>query len=180
MCFYLDAIHETNKYCLVGLGPCKGKVFMYFERMVLMNINGNSEEKRKRLAKQIPVTGFYECIFSWIRSKEKNKNLDELCACGEICHFNTFWKVRKPLCWLPVLISVPSAPSSLKIVNPTLDSLTLEWDPPSHPNGILTEYTLRYQPSKLLGGGKGEIWSRKGKNFAGILKYKLVTSLEPT
>ncbi|XP_049749804.1 neuronal cell adhesion molecule isoform X9 [Elephas maximus indicus] len=41
---------------------------------------------------------------------------------------------------------VPSAPSSLKVVNPTLDSLTLEWDPPSHPNGILTEYTLKYQP----------------------------------
>lgn len=41
---------------------------------------------------------------------------------------------------------VPSAPSSLKIINPTLDSLTLEWDPPSHPNGILTEYTLKYQP----------------------------------
>ncbi|XP_054975061.1 neuronal cell adhesion molecule isoform X12 [Sorex araneus] len=41
---------------------------------------------------------------------------------------------------------VPSAPSSLKIVNPTLDSLTLEWDPPSHPNGILTEYTLKFQP----------------------------------
>ncbi|XP_037367524.1 neuronal cell adhesion molecule isoform X1 [Talpa occidentalis] len=41
---------------------------------------------------------------------------------------------------------VPSAPSSLKIVNPTLDSLTLEWDPPIHPNGILTEYTLKYQP----------------------------------
>ncbi|XP_053074611.1 neuronal cell adhesion molecule isoform X4 [Acinonyx jubatus] len=41
---------------------------------------------------------------------------------------------------------VPSAPSSLKIINPTLDSLTLEWDPPSRPNGILTEYTLKYQP----------------------------------
>ncbi|XP_023592806.1 neuronal cell adhesion molecule isoform X2 [Trichechus manatus latirostris] len=41
---------------------------------------------------------------------------------------------------------VPSAPSSLKIVNPTLDSLTLEWEPPGHPNGILTEYTLKYQP----------------------------------
>ncbi|XP_055477158.1 neuronal cell adhesion molecule isoform X11 [Psammomys obesus] len=41
---------------------------------------------------------------------------------------------------------VPSAPSSLKIVNPTLDSLTLEWDPPSQPNGILTEYVLKYQP----------------------------------
>jgi len=43
-------------------------------------------------------------------------------------------------------LQVPSAPSSLKIVNPTLDSLTLEWDPPSRPNGILTEYTLKYQP----------------------------------
>ncbi|KAM6200974.1 neuronal cell adhesion molecule isoform 27-T27 [Rhynchocyon petersi] len=42
---------------------------------------------------------------------------------------------------------VPSAPSSLKIINPTLDSLTLEWEPPSHPNGILTEYTLKYQPT---------------------------------
>ncbi|XP_054420270.1 neuronal cell adhesion molecule isoform X2 [Pteronotus mesoamericanus] len=41
---------------------------------------------------------------------------------------------------------VPSAPSSLKIINPTLDSLTLEWDPPSHPNGILTAYILKYQP----------------------------------
>ncbi|XP_047416501.1 neuronal cell adhesion molecule isoform X33 [Sciurus carolinensis] len=41
---------------------------------------------------------------------------------------------------------VPSSPSSLKIVNPTRDSLTLEWDPPSHPNGILTEYTLKFQP----------------------------------
>lgn len=41
---------------------------------------------------------------------------------------------------------VPSSPSSLKILNPTRDSLTLEWDPPSHPNGILTEYTLKYQP----------------------------------
>ncbi|MBZ3884466.1 Neuronal cell adhesion molecule [Sciurus carolinensis] len=42
--------------------------------------------------------------------------------------------------------AIPSSPSSLKIVNPTRDSLTLEWDPPSHPNGILTEYTLKFQP----------------------------------
>ncbi|KAM4676415.1 neuronal cell adhesion molecule isoform 4-T5 [Discoglossus pictus] len=41
---------------------------------------------------------------------------------------------------------VPSAPPFLNIINPTLDSLTLEWDPPLHPNGILTEYTLKYQP----------------------------------
>nr|XP_033814117.1 neuronal cell adhesion molecule isoform X9 [Geotrypetes seraphini] len=41
---------------------------------------------------------------------------------------------------------VPNAPTFLKIINPMLDSLTLEWGPPIHPNGILTEYTLKFQP----------------------------------
>ncbi|XP_063165496.1 neuronal cell adhesion molecule isoform X5 [Candoia aspera] len=41
---------------------------------------------------------------------------------------------------------VPSAPSFLKITNQNLDSLTLEWGPPSHPNGVLVGYTLRFQP----------------------------------
>uniref|UniRef100_A0A8D2KSG4 Neuronal cell adhesion molecule n=1 Tax=Varanus komodoensis TaxID=61221 RepID=A0A8D2KSG4_VARKO len=41
---------------------------------------------------------------------------------------------------------VPSAPSFLKITNPSLDSLTLEWGPPSHPNGVLVGYTLKFQP----------------------------------
>uniref|UniRef100_A0A8D0H1Q6 Neuronal cell adhesion molecule n=1 Tax=Sphenodon punctatus TaxID=8508 RepID=A0A8D0H1Q6_SPHPU len=41
---------------------------------------------------------------------------------------------------------VPSSPSFLKITNPKLDSLTLEWGPPTHPNGILTGYTLKFQP----------------------------------
>uniref|UniRef100_A0A803TIG1 Neuronal cell adhesion molecule n=1 Tax=Anolis carolinensis TaxID=28377 RepID=A0A803TIG1_ANOCA len=44
---------------------------------------------------------------------------------------------------------VPSAPSFLKITNPNLDSLTLEWGPPSHPNGVLVGYTLKFQPSNL-------------------------------
>uniref|UniRef100_A0A8C3U2M9 Neuronal cell adhesion molecule n=1 Tax=Catharus ustulatus TaxID=91951 RepID=A0A8C3U2M9_CATUS len=44
---------------------------------------------------------------------------------------------------------VPSSPSFLKITNPTLDSLTLEWGSPTHPNGVLTSYTLKFQPSKL-------------------------------
>uniref|UniRef100_A0A8D2MLE0 Neuronal cell adhesion molecule n=1 Tax=Zonotrichia albicollis TaxID=44394 RepID=A0A8D2MLE0_ZONAL len=43
----------------------------------------------------------------------------------------------------------PSSPSFLKITNPTLDSLTLEWGSPTHPNGVLTSYTLKFQPSKL-------------------------------
>nr|XP_028603042.1 neuronal cell adhesion molecule isoform X15 [Podarcis muralis] len=41
---------------------------------------------------------------------------------------------------------VPSAPSFLKITNPNLDSLTLEWGPPSHPNGVVVGYILKFQP----------------------------------
>ncbi|NXK45979.1 NRCAM protein, partial [Chauna torquata] len=41
---------------------------------------------------------------------------------------------------------VPSSPSFLKISNPTLDSLTLEWGSPTHPNGVLTSYILKFQP----------------------------------
>ncbi|KAM9390089.1 neuronal cell adhesion molecule isoform 6-T6 [Phaethornis superciliosus] len=41
---------------------------------------------------------------------------------------------------------VPGSPSFLKITNPTLDSLTLEWGSPTHPNGVLTSYVLKFQP----------------------------------
>ncbi|XP_042191598.1 neuronal cell adhesion molecule a isoform X4 [Callorhinchus milii] len=41
---------------------------------------------------------------------------------------------------------VPSSPEFLKITSPTLDSLTLQWGPPVHPNGILKGYILKYQP----------------------------------
>ncbi|XP_068026265.1 neuronal cell adhesion molecule isoform X20 [Melanerpes formicivorus] len=41
---------------------------------------------------------------------------------------------------------VPSSPSFLRITNPTLDSLTLEWGSPTHPNGVLTSYILKFQP----------------------------------
>ncbi|XP_059672312.1 neuronal cell adhesion molecule isoform X20 [Gavia stellata] len=41
---------------------------------------------------------------------------------------------------------VPSSPSFLKITNPTLDSLTLEWGSPTRPNGVLTSYILKFQP----------------------------------
>ncbi|XP_078424603.1 neuronal cell adhesion molecule a isoform X4 [Cetorhinus maximus] len=41
---------------------------------------------------------------------------------------------------------VPSSPAFLKITSPALHSLTLQWGPPLHPNGILKGYTLKYQP----------------------------------
>ncbi|XP_061084988.1 neuronal cell adhesion molecule-like isoform X24 [Conger conger] len=41
---------------------------------------------------------------------------------------------------------VPGHPAFLRVTNPNLDSLTLEWGPPAERNGILIGYTLRYQP----------------------------------
>uniref|UniRef100_A0A674CSM4 Neuronal cell adhesion molecule n=1 Tax=Salmo trutta TaxID=8032 RepID=A0A674CSM4_SALTR len=43
---------------------------------------------------------------------------------------------------------VPGRPSFLRITNPNLDSLTLEWGPPYDRNGRLTGYTLKYQTGK--------------------------------
>ncbi|XP_038164819.1 neuronal cell adhesion molecule-like isoform X24 [Cyprinodon tularosa] len=41
----------------------------------------------------------------------------------------------------------PGPPASLLVTNPSLDSLTLEWNPPREHNGHITGYTLRYQPA---------------------------------
>ncbi|XP_076731671.1 neuronal cell adhesion molecule a isoform X12 [Maylandia zebra] len=41
---------------------------------------------------------------------------------------------------------VPGPPSFLSVINPGLDSLTLEWGPPINNNGRLTGYILKYQP----------------------------------
>ncbi|XP_041833048.1 neuronal cell adhesion molecule a isoform X2 [Melanotaenia boesemani] len=41
---------------------------------------------------------------------------------------------------------VPGPPSFLNVLSPGLDSLTLEWGPPTNNNGRLAGYTLKYQP----------------------------------
>ncbi|XP_054837805.1 neurofascin isoform X11 [Eublepharis macularius] len=40
---------------------------------------------------------------------------------------------------------VPSAPRYFKIRQPNMETITLEWEHPEHPNGILIGYTLKYQ-----------------------------------
>ncbi|XP_072212294.1 neurofascin isoform X18 [Excalfactoria chinensis] len=40
---------------------------------------------------------------------------------------------------------LPSSPRYLRIRQPNLESIILEWDHPEHPNGVLTGYNLRYQ-----------------------------------
>jgi len=42
---------------------------------------------------------------------------------------------------------VPSAPSSLMVVNTELGSITLSWIAPDTPNGIITHYELQYKRS---------------------------------
>ncbi|KAM9519882.1 neurofascin isoform 6-T6 [Guaruba guarouba] len=45
----------------------------------------------------------------------------------------------------PTPEGVPSSPRYLRIRQPNLESINLEWDHPEHPNGVLTGYSLRYQ-----------------------------------
>ncbi|XP_057256621.1 neurofascin isoform X8 [Pezoporus wallicus] len=40
---------------------------------------------------------------------------------------------------------LPSSPRYLRIRQPNLEIINLEWDHPEHPNGVLTGYSLRYQ-----------------------------------
>ncbi|NXJ39117.1 NFASC protein, partial [Ciconia maguari] len=47
----------------------------------------------------------------------------------------------------PTPEGVPSSPRYLRIRQPNLESINLEWDHPEHPNGVLTGYNLRYQAS---------------------------------
>ncbi|XP_016159690.1 PREDICTED: neurofascin isoform X18 [Ficedula albicollis] len=41
---------------------------------------------------------------------------------------------------------LPSSPRYLRIRQPNLEIINLEWDHPEHPNGIITGYVLRYLP----------------------------------
>ncbi|XP_062451160.1 neurofascin isoform X2 [Rhea pennata] len=45
----------------------------------------------------------------------------------------------------PTPEGVPSSPRYLRIRQPNLETINLEWDHPEHPNGVLTGYSLRYQ-----------------------------------
>ena len=39
---------------------------------------------------------------------------------------------------------VPSAPCSLKMVTVTSTTVTLQWQPPMYPNGVITQYSIQY------------------------------------
>ncbi|XP_048183616.1 neurofascin isoform X28 [Corvus hawaiiensis] len=41
---------------------------------------------------------------------------------------------------------LPSSPRYLRIRQPNLEIINLEWDHPEHPNGVITGYTLQYKP----------------------------------
>ncbi|XP_051248815.1 neuronal cell adhesion molecule a isoform X7 [Dicentrarchus labrax] len=56
---------------------------------------------------------------------------------------------------------VPGPPAFLNVINPGLDSLTLEWGPPMKNNGRLAGYILKYQPVN----NTNELGPVKVKNF---------------
>ncbi|XP_019369506.1 PREDICTED: neurofascin isoform X18 [Gavialis gangeticus] len=56
---------------------------------------------------------------------------------------------------------LPSIPRYLRIGQPNMETITLEWDHPEHPNGILTGYNLRYQ---AFNGSK--VGKTVGENFS--------------
>ncbi|XP_059573582.1 neurofascin isoform X14 [Alligator mississippiensis] len=56
---------------------------------------------------------------------------------------------------------LPSIPRYLRIGQPNMETITLEWDHPEHPNGILTGYNLRYQ---AFNGSK--VGKTMGENFS--------------
>ena len=45
------------------------------------------------------------------------------------------------------VITAPTAPKSLMIVNITNTTVSLSWMPPDTPNGIITQYQLQYRRS---------------------------------
>uniref|UniRef100_A0A669BQY9 Neuronal cell adhesion molecule a n=1 Tax=Oreochromis niloticus TaxID=8128 RepID=A0A669BQY9_ORENI len=51
---------------------------------------------------------------------------------------------------------LPGPPSFLNVINPGLDSLTLEWGPPINNNGRLTGYILKYQPGRICSPPQGQ------------------------
>uniref|UniRef100_A0A4W3JFN3 Neural cell adhesion molecule L1 n=1 Tax=Callorhinchus milii TaxID=7868 RepID=A0A4W3JFN3_CALMI len=60
---------------------------------------------------------------------------------------------------------VPEKPNSLRIRQPDLDSIILEWTRPYNPNGIITGYTLMFHPRKCYGPLSSTLGNSQWKNI---------------
>lgn len=78
--------------------------------------------------------------------------------------------------WLTdcVVAAAPGPPSSLTVSSISLDSLTLDWDPPHDRNGHITGYTLKYQP-----GGWASILGKKKKKKKKVRPNELLSYFCP-
>ena len=50
---------------------------------------------------------------------------------------------------LPNLFAVPSEPRSLVVFSVTSTSVTLQWMPPETPNGVIMQYSILYNGTKI-------------------------------
>lgn len=77
---------------------------------------------------------------------------------------------------------VPSEPENFKVVDASLTEVKLTWNEPSEPNGIITEYLLKYNSipsdesySKTLVSGK-RMFVLKGLTAGGRYLFKLAAA----
>ncbi|NXH10562.1 NFASC protein, partial [Bucco capensis] len=72
---------------------------------------------------------------------------------------------RSELKEFPTPEGVPSSPRYLRIRQPNLEIINLEWDPPEHPNGVLTGYNLRYEASTTTSLSSSVNGSKTGRSL---------------
>ena len=54
---------------------------------------------------------------------------------------------------LPNLFAVPSEPHSLVVFSVTSNSITLQWESPETPNGVITQYSILYNGTNITDFG---------------------------
>ena len=54
---------------------------------------------------------------------------------------------------LPNLFAVPSEPRSLVVFSVTSNSITLQWEFPETPNGVITQYSILYNGTNITDFG---------------------------
>lgn len=47
------------------------------------------------------------------------------------------------------ILLAPSPPQNLRVTYYNTDSITIEWQPPAEPNGIIKNYIIKYSPNNI-------------------------------
>ena len=68
-----------------------------------------------------------------------------MCVCMYVHAYNLYWiNALLQLQYAPPPLSVSSQPLNLMSVEVTVSTISLQWDPPSSPNGVIAHYVVTY------------------------------------